>query len=281
MGRPLKVSKIKKICIMCTREFYVYKNREHSAKLCSNECKHKYQIGINNSNYGNNWSVEQRKLQSLKFKELYKNDANYRFEVGKSNRGQKFSEDRIIRMHGHRTKESYIRRHSAETKKIIGQKSKEKFTPKYKEKMYNKGVIGGKIIPDEEKTDFRIYQEHSRWIRKMWNLGENQELLTELGIFNAKTNKKGCVRDHILSKFDGFKLGLFPEILRHPANCMILSHCNNSSKREKSNISHEKLFDKIRNYDKVWEEQELVLQLITRWELGERFSAQTYRRKSL
>jgi hypothetical protein len=37
---------------------------------------------------------------------------------------------------------------------------------------------------------------------------------------------------------------------------------------------------RIELYDKMWEEQENVLQLINKWKLGERFSANDYRRKS-
>lgn len=100
------------------------------------------------------------------------------------------------------------------------------------------------------------------------------------GSFNIKTNRKGLTRDHILSRKCGFENGLFPEILRHPANCNIITHGKNSSKGKKSGYSIEELFLKIENYTDFWEEQDIVLNLINEWKSGKRFSADNYRRKS-
>ena len=112
----------------------------------------------------------------------------------------------------------------------------------------------------------------------MWDLVDDTTLLESNGIFNSFTNINGCVRDHRVSRFTGFKEGVFPEILRHPANCQLITHSHNSSKREKSSLSITALFEKIKQHNKSWIEQDFVIDLITRYETGERFVANIYRR---
>jgi hypothetical protein len=113
----------------------------------------------------------------------------------------------------------------------------------------------------------------------MWDLSDTN-LIETIGIFNSKTNRNGLVRDHKLSRKHGFELGIFPEILRHPMNCDIITHSENSSKREKSNLTPDELFSMIESYGGDWEEQELTITLINKWRTGFRFSANDYRRKS-
>jgi hypothetical protein len=277
MGRPRKYQDVNRTCLVCESEFTVRSNSQK--KICSRKCTAEFQTGINNPNYNNKWSSEQVAKQSDLMKNKYDEIENYRFRVGASNRGKKFLSERIAAMHKNRPKSSYSHPHTEETKAIIGKKSSEKWTEEYRVKYYKNGVISGRIVADELRSDFEIYQQKSHWIQRMWDLVEDSKIV-ELGIFNAVTNPSGCVRDHRLSKMDGFKLGIFPEILRHPVNCNILTHSQNASKREKSSILVKELFDNIKKYDKIWVEHELVLSLITRWENGERFSAQDYRRKS-
>lgn len=134
-------------------------------------------------------------------------------------------------------------------------------------------------LPDESKSDWEIFKFHSNWIVRMWDFCESS-LLTECGVFNPKENKQGLVRDHMLSKRDAFDLGLFPEIIRHPENCQFLTHTKNAKKWKYSSHDVHILFDKIRNIQYSWIEQEKVLYLIQQWENGERFLSDNYRRKS-
>ena len=46
-----KGGKVKKICLNCGKEFYVYPSRANKAKFCSVECSSKYHIGENSPNY--------------------------------------------------------------------------------------------------------------------------------------------------------------------------------------------------------------------------------------
>jgi len=278
MGRHTKYHDITLSCVVCGTEFVVPENK--LKKTCSRDCYKKSLLGSSNPNYGNKWTATQVMEQSAKIKTLYENDETYRYRVGASNRGKTFSQDRIDAMHKHRDKSSYSHPHSVLSKKTIGEKSAKKWTDEYKNRMYIQGVEAGRIISDDLREDFAIYQKESHWIKGMWGIAEGSEKVSIDGVFNCKTNRNGRVRDHKLSKTDGFKIGLFPEILRHPANCQILTHSENSSKREKSSIGVQILLDNIKIYAILWEEHELVLELITRWESGERFSAQTYRRKS-
>ena len=260
-----------KICPVCSNEYATL------AKTCSRKCSGIYHSGDNNSNYGKNWTEEQKQKQSEIVKS--KVDDVYRQKAGSGNKGVKFSKERIESMHGHRESSSYSRPHTEAVKNIIGEKSKEKFTEEYKQKQRQKFIELGYWVSDEDKTDFKIYVEHSDWIKPMWDLAD-KTLLETVGIFNSKTNRKGLVRDHMLSRKFGFDNGIFPEIIRHPANCQIITHSENSSKREKSCLTFNQLCSIIELYDKTWEEQVLVLSLINKWRNGERFSINDYRRKS-
>lgn len=262
-----------KKCPVCFKEYKTYKKTQ---KTCSKVCMGINNRGENNPNFGKVWT-EQKKIEQSELIKSKVDDA-YRKKAGSANKGKKFSSERISKMHSHRDSSSYSRPHTVETKKIIGKKSKEKFTKEYRDRVRETLVKNGKAVPDSQKDDFTIYKLHSDWIHRMWDLVDDQNLLESVGIFNSLTNLNGCERDHKFSRMDGFLNGIFPEILRHPANCQLLTHSKNSSKREKSCITKEQLFTEIRCYTEYWSEQEFVLELITRYESGERFIANNYRR---
>ena len=263
-----------KQCLVCSKEFKTYKETQ---KTCSRICMGINNCGANNPNFGNKWSDEQRNKQA----ELVKSKVNieYRLNSGSANRGKKFTAKRIKKMHAHRDSTSYSRPHTEETKKIISKKSKAKFTEEYRVKVRKTLVENGTATPDSEKSDFAIYKSYAEWVHRMWDLVEDSSLLKTNGIFNSRTNINGCERDHKYSRMSGFTDGVFPEILRHPANCQLLTHSANASKREKSSITKEELFTAIKCYNKNWQEQEIVLNLINRYESGERFVANAYRRE--
>lgn len=265
-----------KQCSVCSKEFKTYKENQ---KTCSKTCMGINNRGENNPNFGNRWSEDKKLNLSNLIKSKYVDDAEYRHAVGKSNRGVKFNHSRIQKMHGHRDSSSYSHPHTDEAKKKIGKKSKEKFTEEYRARVRKTLVKNGAAVPDSQKNDFAIYKMHSEWVHRMWDLVDDQTLLETVGIFNSFTNLDGCERDHKFSRMSGFIDGIFPEILRHPANCQLLTHSDNSSKRGKSCITKEELFSAIRCYDKKkWQEHEIVLDLINRYESGKRFVANNYRR---
>lgn len=263
-----------KECPICKIIFSTYVEKQI---CCRRKCSGIYHSGENNPNYGKKWDDEQKKKQGEIIKS--KVDDEYRERCGSANRGIKFSQERIDAMHKHRDSSSYSRPHTDETKIVIGRKSSEKFTEEYKSVQRQKFIDLGYWISDEDRDDYEIYVIHSEWIESMWNLAD-PVLLETLKIFNSKSNPNGLVRDHKLSRKCGFDNKIFPEILRHPVNCSIITHSENSSKREKSSITIEELFINIETYIGEWKEQELVLALINKWKNGERFSANDYRRKS-
>jgi len=66
---------------------------------------------------------------------------------------------------------------------------------------------------------------------------------------NRGNNLSGISRDHSYSVKDGFSNNIDPEIISHPANCILMRHSDNSSKNSNSSITIEELEDKI----KVWD----------------------------
>ena len=294
---------MKKICVGCDQEFetnYVQtkfcskkcrqspcivcgKLIDKPRKTCSYKCKGLHQkehfVGENNPNYGKKWSEDKRELQS----EIVKSKVNdeYRFKAGSANRGKKFSEERIERMHGHRLPESYGtygKGHTNETKKIIGKKSKNKFTPEYKKNFRNKMEASGNWVPLNEKPDYEIYFDECNWIDKMFDVVDNGlEMVEEHGVFNSKKNTKGVVRDHVVGRKCGYEFGVFPEIIRHPTNCRVIKHGENVSKGQKgkgrpdADMTILELFDKIITFDGYWIEQDECLNKIEEYKNGNRW----------
>lgn len=77
------------------------------------------------------------------------------------------------------------------------------------------------------------------------------ELIKKYGWYsptNKKNNLKGVSRDHMLSIKDGFINNIPPYIIKHPANCRLILHSQNSSKNSKSIISLDELVDKINKW---------------------------------
>ena len=111
----------------------------------------------------------------------------------------------------------------------------------------------------------------------MWDIVDGaKEMLDTYGVFNYRTDTKGVVRDHIYSRKSGFLEGVFPEILRHPVNCQIILHAENIAKKsqryvDKNDMTLEQSFENIKQYNKPWDEQEIVLQLIQDYENGKRY----------
>jgi hypothetical protein len=278
-------------CQYCNKE--VTKRIEPKTKrhYCSVECKKsdkdsypttwtierrqkysKMMTGENNPNYGNKWSDEQKKQQSDRMSQKFKDNPLYAYECGKSNRGKKFSQDQIDGMHKHRSKESYCHPHSDEIKQKIGLKSKEKWTPEYKEKHRQTMEFLGKWEPLSTKNLYKIYYSNANWIGSMIEFFNDTDMnyFKEFGFFNCKTNLFGCVRDHIVPRKVGYEFNIPYQLLRHPANLQLLSNSNNIKKgyndrklsfNEKQHIINE-LYEKIANFNKDWHEHQLCLTLL-------------------
>jgi hypothetical protein len=249
-------------CVICKKEF---KSTKKVQKTCSKTCMGINNRGSNNPNFGNKWTNDQRSHFSEVKIEQYKNNPKLADECGKSNRGIKFSEDRILAMHGNRTSASYKRIHSDTTKQEIGVKSKEKFTPEYKIKFRETMEKNGQWIPLSEKDPYEIYYKESNWIGNMIECfsANEKDSLNEHGIFN-KNNTIGWVRDHIVPRMVGYEFKIPPVLLRHPANLQFISHADNVKKgfadrkltfSEKTEILNS-LFNRIMQYTLEWVEQD-------------------------
>lgn len=150
-----------------------------------------------------------------------------------------------------------------------------------KQKIKDTFELIGRKTPEKDKNDIQIYYEKSNWICRMFDIVENGMIMIEqFGIFNSHKNSNGVVRDHILGRKYGYNNGIFPEILRHPANCQIIRSSENISKAHTyknkntildTHISIDELFYNIKNYKLEWIEQELVLQFIKQYENGDRW----------
>ena len=295
-------------CNHCSKIFLKYSKKITKKNFCNKECMTKWRkgksyvdkfgleaanklkeklskslSGENNPNFGNFWSDEQKQQQSDTIKIVMADmGEDVRKELfGKSNRGKKRSKEFIENWQKTRKDPNYIRPEtSLETRSKIGKISSERMNSPKMQAHYRKiNEEAGRWIPLDLKSDAEIYFKLANWKFRMWDLIENPfqlDLIKEFGVFNCRTNTKGVVRDHIFSRKEGFLIGLFPEILRHPCNCQILTHSDNVRKKkkryeDKSDISLEQLFFDIENYKKEWDEQELILSLINSYKEGKRW----------
>jgi virulence-associated protein VapD len=148
-----------------------------------------------------------------------------------------------------------------------------------KKKMINSCLENGKYFRLEDKSDWYIYNTLSHFSNGFSDFIRSEEdrlLIATHGIYNA-VNKSGLVRDHIYSRRDGYVKNVFYEILKHPANCQLIPHKDNCSKKSKSNISLNELFDRIRGYKFSYHDHDVVIQLIDRYTLGERFDIEKFK----
>ena len=85
----------------------------------------------------------------------------------------------------------------------------------------------------------------------------NLDLVNEFGWYSPggkkghKTkNTNGVARDHLYTVADGFKNGVEPEMLAHPANCQLILQEDNVRKRDTSTITLEELKQRIANWNR-------------------------------
>lgn len=109
------------------------------------------------------------------------------------------------------------------------------------------------VKPDEKKQ----YHEDAEFKFWIYDFPEEFDLLliekhgwySTSGSRNGIKNIDGVSRDHMFSVSEGFRLGIDPIILAHPANCQLMRHHNNQTKHRKCSITMEELYEKIRLWD--------------------------------
>ena len=265
-----------KQCPICNTEYRTYRETQ---RTCSNKCKHVYQVGENNPNYGNKWSEEQRKNLSDHQKSVgdiisKRVKADW---VNNDSRRESAAKIMSVTMRElYKTNpELWNCTHSEETKKLIGLKSKEKFNNKEFTDAYRKTMEDrGYWLTIDKKDKYIYYRESADWVSKMWDIVPTEYDITTIGVFNVVTNPIGLVRDHKLGRRLGFELKIFPELLRHPANCQIITNVENIKKAQQDSdsiITYFELFNAIDAYDKEWKEQEKCIELIQKFLKGDRW----------
>lgn len=219
--------------------------RESKAFYCDKECKRLSQVGKkwgkpigfgeNNPNYGKKWPTEKKLQASQKTIQRYVDFPELRIKSGSANRGQKFSPTRRKRM--------------------------------------SDGKLNANRHLRQYRSNWQQYRLDTNWIDNMFTLASEDEgnLIKELGVYDPIKNVIGVVRDHKFSRRDGFKNKVYPELLRHPSNCQIITNQQNCSKQGSSSVSLKELFEFIRRYDKSWTEQQSCLELITKYETGMKY----------
>lgn len=155
--------------------------------------------------------------------------------------------------------------YSDEKKESINQKREETNTEKYgcknvllyediKEKIRKRNYENFRWIPLEDKEPYNIYFSASSFKHGFsftcYTTDKEKQLLEQYGVFNTKTNTKGCVRDHLLSRRYGFDNNIATWIISHPANCEIVSNSENIRRANTNDnlITLEELLYRIENY---------------------------------
>ncbi len=75
------------------------------------------------------------------------------------------------------------------------------------------------------------------------------ELVSQLGVYHPTKNPGGVSRDHMYSVEQAWREATSPEIVSHPANCMVMPHSKNISKGSGSSISLDELLDRIEKWN--------------------------------
>lgn len=109
-----------------------------------------------------------------------------------------------------------------------------------------KSKYSGKRISRVEYHYYRTLAEFKLKPKDLLRI-KGYDLFREFGIWSVN-NKRGVVRDHILSTKDGWVQEIDPAIISHPANCQFLSINENSTKGDKSWITYSELLYRIQGW---------------------------------
>jgi len=123
--------------------------------------------------------------------------------------------------------------------------SREKQQKTLKKTMLKKG-----INRTNEKEIYYLACRFKKWPLDTWKKIQGIELLKTYGMWHPTRNPNGVVRDHILTKSDGWVNKIDPQYISHPANCRIITNLENVKKGKKSNINLLTLLELIKNFDK-------------------------------
>ena len=107
---------------------------------------------------------------------------------------------------------------------------------------------------DQKSTDAYVaYYNECKFKFHVYHFPEEFDLslLEQHGWYKAKNNGdnlKGVSRDHKISVKHGWKNDIPSDVIRHPANCELMLHSDNSSKSDGCSIDLEEFLKEI----KIW-----------------------------
>lgn len=106
---------------------------------------------------------------------------------------------------------------------------------------------------EKNKESFLLYRKRCNFDFKFEDYSDKFDLtlVEQYGWYspsNKGNNLNGVSKDHMVSVRTGFDLGIDPEIIKHPANCKLMLHKDNQSKRHKNSITVEELLERIKHW---------------------------------
>lgn len=110
----------------------------------------------------------------------------------------------------------------------------------------------GKRWAKKPNPNWTAYKEAAKFYTPCYILEQipNYHLVYQIGWYHPKKNTNGASRDHMYSVKDGWDHNVPIEIIKHPANCQIMTILENKRKGKKSSISLDKLYQLI----ELWED---------------------------
>ena len=181
-----------------------------------------------------------RKKISETNKVLFANGSEYR-EKCKATLQERYGTDNPMRINGVPDK-IVNQRH----KKRSYRSNEHMITPEAMRKKKKTRIKHGYDIPLDQLDDFKRYKQHvTRYTEQ--NYKQYREQINPKDLKRGRT--KGTYQlDHILSKLDGFKQGILPEVLSHPANLRMMTIEKNISKSAESHYTVQELYEEIDKY---------------------------------
>ncbi len=133
-------------------------------------------------------------------------------------------------------------------------KNRKKPTLTRKQREFKRKRFMGKKNPNFNfnKTEFQKYEIKCQFTFNLNKYPEEFDLNKIKNMFHPIKNKIGYTRDHLLSIYDGFNLKINPKIIKHPANCNLILHSENSRKNKNSDIIEEELDLRIKKWEKKY-----------------------------
>lgn len=103
--------------------------------------------------------------------------------------------------------------------------------------------------------ELTLYRKKCDFKFNFWNFPNEYklDLIKKYGWYKAKNhgnNQNGISRDHMVSVMYGFKNNINADIISHPANCQLLRHKQNVSKRDKCSLTLNELKNRIKTWNR-------------------------------